>query len=89
MIILKKLGGGSAWIVFAAGIVAVAVVAAYVRWKPVRWLFTASVSRAAIGLVLFVARVPLVTENVAGAQVEVPRAAPVVSSCWTSSRSVP
>lgn len=78
MLILKKLGGDAAWIVFAAALVAVAVVAAYVRWRPVRLLFTASVSLAAIGLVLFVARVPLVTEDVAGAQVDVPRKVPVV-----------
>ncbi|MBA3401218.1 MAG: sulfatase-like hydrolase/transferase [Actinobacteria bacterium] len=78
MLILKKLGGDSAWIVFAACVVAVAVVAAYVRWRPVRLLFTASVSLAAIGLVLFVARVPLVTEDVAGAQVGIPRPTPVV-----------
>jgi len=78
MLILKKLGGDSAWIVFVASMVAVAVVVAYVRWRPVRLLFTMSVSLAAIGLVLFVARVPLVTEDVAGAPVDVPRKVPVV-----------
>ena len=78
MLILKKLGGNAAWIVFAAGVIAVAVVAAYVRWRPVRLLFTASVSLAAIGLVLFVARVPLVTEDIAGAEVDIPRPTPVV-----------
>jgi len=78
MLIFKKLGGDAAWIVFAAAVLAAAVVAAYVRWRPVRLLFTASVSLAAIGLVLFVARVPLVTEDVAGAQVDVPSPTPVV-----------
>jgi hypothetical protein len=78
MLILKKLGGDSAWIVFVAAMVAVAVIAAYVRWRPVRLLFTVSVSLAAIGLVLFVARAPLVTEDVAGAQVDVPRPTPLV-----------
>jgi hypothetical protein len=78
MLVLKKLGGDSAWIVFVASMVAVAVVAAYVLWRPVRLLFTLSVSLAGIGLVLFVARVPLVTEDVAGAQVNVPSPTPVV-----------
>ena len=78
MLILKKLGGDSAWIVFAAALAALGIVIAYVRWRQVRLLFTLSVSLAAIGLVLFVARVPLVTEDVAGAQVEVPHKVPVV-----------
>jgi len=79
MLILKKLGGDSAWIVFVAALVAAAVVAAYVRWRPVRLLFTMSVSLAAIGLVLFVARAPLVTENVAVVHANVPHATtPVV-----------
>jgi hypothetical protein len=78
MLILKKLDVDSAAIVLVASIFAATVVAAYVRWRQVRLLFTLSVSLAVIGLVLFVTRAPLVTDDVAGAQVEVPRKTPVV-----------
>jgi len=78
MLILKKVGVDSAAIVLVAATFAMGVVAAYVRWRQVRLLFTLSVSLAVIGLVLFVARAPLVTDDVAGAQVEVPRKTPVV-----------
>lgn len=78
MLILKKLDVDSAAIVLVAATFAVAVVAAYVRWRQVRLLFTLSISLAVIGLVLFVARTPLVTDDVAGAQVEIPRKSPIV-----------
>ena len=78
MLILRKLGIDSMAIVLVAALVATGVVAAYLRWRPVRLLFTLSVSLAVIGLVLFVARAPLVTDDVAGAQITVPNKIPVV-----------
>jgi hypothetical protein len=78
MLILKKVGADSTAIVFVASTVAVAVVAAYLRWRAVRSFFTLSTSLAFIGLVLFVARAPLVTEDLAGARVRVTHKNPVV-----------
>jgi len=78
MLILRKFGVDSAAIVLVSAALAAAVVAAYVRWRGVRLLFTFSVSLAFVGLLMFVARAPLVTDDVDGAEVTVPEQVPVV-----------
>jgi len=78
MLILKKLGVDSTAIVAVAATAAAALVAAYVRWRVVRSLFTFSVSLAVVALVMFVVRAPLVTDDLAGAQVSVANKTPVV-----------
>jgi hypothetical protein len=78
MLILKKLDVDSAVIVLAASIAAAGVVAAYTRWGAVRSLFTVSIFLAVVGLLLFVSRTPLVTEDLEGAQVRVTQETPIV-----------
>jgi hypothetical protein len=78
MLIPKELGVDSSMVVLVAPLVGLGLIATYAKWRPPRLLLTFSAPLAVIGLALFVARVPLVTEDVASAQVRVDRKVPVV-----------
>jgi Sulfatase len=78
MLVQKELAIDSSLVVFVAPIVAIGAVWAYARWRPVQLLLSFSSPLLVVGLLLFVARVPIVTEDVAGAQVRVERETPVV-----------
>jgi hypothetical protein len=78
LLVFKKLGSDSRANVVAACVVAIALIAAYTRWRVVRSFLTFAVSLALIGFVLFISSAPLVTEDVAGAQVRVAHETPVV-----------
>lgn len=64
--------------VSAAMCVAAVFVTAYVRWRQFRSFLTLSVILPAAGLVLFLTGIPLVVDDVAGAQVRVGSHTPVV-----------
>jgi Sulfatase len=78
LLVQKELGIDSSLVLFVAPVVAFGAVFAYARWRPVQLLLTYSSPLLVVGLVLFVARVPIVTEDVAGAEVPVERETPIV-----------
>jgi Sulfatase len=78
MLVQKELGIDSSLVLLVAPIVAFGLVWAYARWRPVQQLLSFASPLLVAGLVLFVARAPIVTEDVAGAHVRVERETPIV-----------
>jgi hypothetical protein len=69
---------GATFAVLMAIAVSLAAAWAYQRWKPVRSFLTLSIALPVVGLALFLVRVPVVTDDLAGAHVRVGYETPVV-----------
>jgi hypothetical protein len=76
--VVKDMGLDAAVAVVAATTMVVVVLLNYVRWSPVRSFFGFLVILPVIGFVAFVAWIPVVKDDVAGAAIKVPSKTPVV-----------